>query len=158
MRRRTEKGQGLGSFDQYGLGQPSARRHWPSTGTSAGCAGVDGTVKHMEETQLNAFRQLLTSLRKELEELNSAGREAAGTVALDQSKVGRLSRMDAMQAQQMAQETVRRRQVQLQKIDSALSRIEAGEYGYCVICDEEINIARLKIEPTSTRCMGCMEE
>jgi DnaK suppressor protein len=63
----------------------------------------------MDQSQLDSFRQTLISLREEIEQLNHASREAAGTVVLDQSKVGRLSRMDALQAQQMAQETARRR-------------------------------------------------
>jgi DnaK suppressor protein len=112
----------------------------------------------MEQDQLNAFRQTLISLRDEIEQLNDTSREAAGTVALDQSKVGRLSRMDALQAQQMAQEMVRRRQIQLQKIDNALRRMDASEYGYCVICEEEIAVARLEFDPASTRCINCMED
>lgn len=111
----------------------------------------------MEQDQVDEFRQRLRSLRDELQQLTSANRDAAGTVALDQSKVGRLSRMDAMQAQQMAQETARRRQTQLQKIDGALRRIDAGDYGYCFVCGEEISPARLNFDPTATRCMGCME-
>ncbi|MEP4147643.1 MAG: TraR/DksA C4-type zinc finger protein [Halioglobus sp.] len=97
------------------------------------------------------------SLREELEQLNIDSSDATDTVALDQSKVGRLSRMDAMQAQQMAQETARRRQLQLQKIDNALRRIDAGDYGYCFKCGDEINVARLNIDPASTRCIGCMD-
>ena len=112
----------------------------------------------MEQNQLDSFRQTLISLRGELEQLNDANREAAGAVTLDQSKVGRLSRMDALQAQQMAQETARRRQVQSQKIDSALRRMDAGEYGYCLICDEEIALARLEFDPASTRCIKCMDD
>ena len=100
----------------------------------------------------------MISLRGEIEQLNDAGREATETVALDQSRVGRLSRMDALQAQQMAQETARRRQIQLQKIDSALRRMDASEYGYCLVCDEEIAVARLDFDPASTRCIGCMDD
>ena len=111
----------------------------------------------MDQNQLDTFRQALISLRNEIEQLNNANREAAGTVALDKSKVGRLSRMDALQAQQMAQETARRRQIQLQKIDSALRRMDAGEYGYCHICGDEIGVARLGFDPASTRCIGCMD-
>ena len=111
----------------------------------------------MERDQLDAFRQLLISLRDEIELLSDANKEAASTVTLDQSAVGRLSRMDALQAQQMAQETARRRQRHLQKIDSALRRMDAGDYGYCFICGEEISAARLKFDPASTRCMECMD-
>jgi DnaK suppressor protein len=111
----------------------------------------------MEQDQLDAFRQALISLREEIEQLKNASREATGTVELDQSKVGRLSRMDALQAQQMAQETARRRQLQLQKIDSALRRMDAGDYGYCLICGDGIVVARLNFDPASTRCVGCMD-
>ena len=111
----------------------------------------------MEQTQLDYFRDALISLREEIEQLNKASSGAADTVTLDQSKVGRLSRMDALQAQQMAQETARRRQNQLQKIDSALRRIEAGEYGNCLICGDAIDPARLEFDPACTRCTGCMD-
>jgi DnaK suppressor protein len=56
----------------------------------------------MEQNQLDTFRAKLISLRQEIWQLNTDCKDAAGTVALDQSKVGRLSRMDALQAQQMA--------------------------------------------------------
>jgi DnaK suppressor protein len=112
----------------------------------------------MEKNQLDRFRQALISLRDEIEQLSNTGKEAAATVTLDQSKVGRLSRMDALQSQQMAQETARRRQLQLQKIDSALRRMDAREYGYCLTCHEEIVIARLEFDPASTRCINCMDD
>ncbi len=112
----------------------------------------------MEQAQLESFRHALMSLRADIEELNTASSEATGTVTLDQSKVGRLSRMDAMQAQQMAQETVRRRKIQLQKIDSALRRIDDGDYGYCFVCGEEIDPARLDFDPACTRCTRCMDK
>ena len=110
----------------------------------------------MEQNQLDAFRQALIALKVEIEQLNNDSEEAAGTVVLDQSRVGRLSRIDALQAQQMALETARRRQIQLQKIDSALRRIGKGDYGNCFICGEEIGAARLNFDPASTRCIGCM--
>jgi DnaK suppressor protein len=112
----------------------------------------------MEQNQLNTFRQTLKTLRDDIEQLVNDSKDAAGTVALDQSKVGRLSRMDALQAQQMAQETARRRQLQVQKIDSALRRIETGDYSYCLICGEEIVLARLNFDPACTRCIGCMDD
>jgi DnaK suppressor protein len=111
----------------------------------------------MDREQIDTFRQMLTSLRDETEQLINAAQEASDTVALDQSKVGRLSRMDALQAQQMAQETARRRQLQLQKIDSALRRMDAGDYGYCLLCGDEISAARLSFDPANTRCIACAD-
>lgn len=111
----------------------------------------------MEQADIDTFRKALLDLKEEIEQLNSASKDSSDTVVLDQSKVGRLSRMDALQAQQMAQETARRRQVQLQKVESALRRIDTGDYGYCLLCGEEIGAARLGFDPASTRCMGCMD-
>jgi DnaK suppressor protein len=111
----------------------------------------------MEQDQIEALRHALLSLKREIEQLKSTSSEASGTVALDQSKVGRLSRMDALQAQQMAQETARRRQLHLQKIDGALRRMEADNYGYCFICGEEISAARLNFDPAGTRCIECVD-
>lgn len=111
----------------------------------------------MEQDQLDVFRQALLTLKTEIEQLDRTSSEAADTVTLDQSKVGRLSRMDALQAQQMAQATARRRKLQLQQIGSALRRLDAGEYGYCLACDEEIALARLEFDPACTRCINCAE-
>jgi hypothetical protein len=68
----------------------------------------DSGHNQMETHHIDAFREILIALRSELEQLQAAGSEAAETVTLDQAKVGRLSRMDAMQAQQMAEETAGR--------------------------------------------------
>lgn len=102
-----------------------------------------------------SYRQLLLMRREELLSLAQTGREAADTVELDQSKVGRLSRMDAMQAQAISQDRERRREQELQRIDAALQRIENGEYGYCLDCDEPIAEQRLKFDPAVTLCINC---
>ncbi len=107
---------------------------------------------------IEQFKQRLLDLKTELLESEKTYRESGDSIELDQTRVGRLSRMDAMQAHQMAQETSRRRQHQLRKIEGALGRIDSNEYGYCYVCGEEIDIRRLSADPTSTRCMGCVEK
>ena len=67
--------------------------------------------------------------RDELRALDAETSSARSPVELDQSRVGRLSRMDALQGQVMAQEQQRRRQSQILRISAALARIDAGEYG-----------------------------
>lgn len=109
----------------------------------------------MNQQQLENFRQKLLELQLELQETNKAGESGRQTVVLDQSSVGRLSRMDAMQAQQMALETTRRRQQQLHRISSSMRRIESGDYGDCVECGEAIDPRRLMFDPTSTLCIDC---
>jgi DnaK suppressor protein len=112
----------------------------------------------MNKQEIEQIRQRLLCLRSELQGLEEENRETGEPVELDQSRVGRLSRMDAMQGQQMALESARRRQHQLSKIEGTLRRIDSGGFGRCFVCGEEIDMRRLLIDPTNTRCMECVEE
>jgi DnaK suppressor protein len=103
------------------------------------------------------FKNLLLERRNLLQQVEQTGKDAAGVVELDQSKVGRLSRMDALQGQAMSQEAQRRRVVELQKIQAALRRIEDDEYGYCLKCGEFIGLGRLRIDPAAPCCVQCAE-
>ncbi len=100
-------------------------------------------------------RDRLLALRKELESIVAISGDSATVVELDQSKVGRLSRMDAMQAQAMAQASGQRREAMLRNIEAALNRVEDGTYGLCRDCDEPINPKRLEFDPTALRCIDC---
>lgn len=111
----------------------------------------------MNDTDIQRLKAELLALQQDLEILQAASHDATLPVELDQTRVGRLSRMDAMQGQQMAKETSRRREQQLLAIGGALRRIEAGDFGYCSVCDEEIDIRRLDVNPTTTRCINCMK-
>lgn len=112
----------------------------------------------MNKTEENVFKKLLLEERSELNSFADATNEATQPVILDQASVGRLSRMDAMQAQNMAQEVARRRALQLIRIEGALRRIEADDFGYCYVCGEDIDVRRLKVDPTSTKCVTCISE
>lgn len=109
----------------------------------------------MTDQQLEKYRQLLLKKREQLEALTETGEAAAQTVELDQSKVGRLSRMDAMQAQAMSIESNRRREQELAQIALALNKINDADYGYCVSCDEAIAEKRLDVNPAATLCIEC---
>lgn len=102
-----------------------------------------------------AVRARLIARRGEIEAMAGASAEARGTVELDQQRVGRLSRMDALQGQAMAREVERRREVELLRIAAALARLDEGEYGYCLGCGEEIGARRLETDPTAPTCIGC---
>ena len=101
------------------------------------------------------MRAKLLGLREELHSVAASSEESAAIVELDQSKVGRLSRMDAMQAQAMAQASSERRDLMLKKISAALKRIDDDDYGNCRSCDEPINPKRLEFDPTATQCIDC---
>lgn len=100
-------------------------------------------------------RDRLLQLKAELEAVAESGDESAAIVELDQTKVGRLSRMDAMQAQAMAKASAGRREQMLRRIDAALVRVDNDDYGICQECGEPINPKRLDFDPTVTLCIDC---
>ena len=101
------------------------------------------------------WRATLLTARARLEEVEESGAAATAVVELDQTKVGRLSRMDAMQAQAMAQASAVRREQTLRRIEAALQRLDNDEFGYCLECGESINIKRLGFDPTVELCIVC---
>ena len=97
----------------------------------------------------------LLDRKHELERLMAAHEEETKPVQADQTRVGRLSRIDAIQDQAMAQETERRRDAEIHRIDAALAKMESGDYGYCASCDEEISVKRLELDPAAVLCINC---
>ncbi len=104
----------------------------------------------MEEVKARLLAQ-----REELARIGESAEEGRRPVELDQARLGRLSRMDALQVQAMAVEAERRRAVELRRIEAALRRIEAGEYGACVNCGGEIAARRLEFDPAIPTCIDC---
>jgi DnaK suppressor protein len=102
-----------------------------------------------------AAKSLLLARRDALHLEASSNADARDTVELQQDSVGRLSRMDALQQQAMAQAAERRRIDELSRIASALSRIEEGEWGWCLTCGEEIAAKRLEHDASSATCITC---
>jgi len=109
----------------------------------------------MTEINTEKYREKLLALKRELEEAEARGADARKPVELDQTMVGRLSRMDAMQQQEMALENERRRKIQIHRINQALARIDSGDYGYCSACDEPIPQKRLDLDPAVPTCVDC---
>jgi len=110
----------------------------------------------MTQDQIQQCKQILLQLQKEHQALEQEFAKSGDTVILDQSSVGRLSRMDAMQNQQMAL-SLRRREMHADGIEGGLRRIELGSFGNCFYCEEEIPFPRLEADPTNTCCLKCAE-
>lgn len=109
----------------------------------------------MSKLDTAAFQKRLLKEHEELLHDAEVTAEERDVVVLDQTSVGRLSRMDALQNQAMQQETDRRREVELKRIDAALKRIEQDAYGYCVSCGEKIETKRLEMDPATPVCVDC---
>ena len=99
--------------------------------------------------------EILRARLAELEAASAATADERKPVELDQAAVGRLSRMDAMQVQAMAEAGERRRVAEIGRVKAALQRVEDGEYGYCVTCGEEIAAKRLALDPSVATCVDC---
>ena len=101
------------------------------------------------------MKKLLAARREELLTLIDVGEETRTDTELDQQRIGRLSRMDAMRQQAMEDETGRRREKELHRIASALDRLESEDFGYCTACDEPIAFKRLENDPATPLCISC---
>ncbi|MFO7604563.1 MAG: TraR/DksA C4-type zinc finger protein [Gammaproteobacteria bacterium] len=110
-----------------------------------------------DNLNLSHFRNKLLVARAAILELAETRKATSATVVLDQSSVGRLSRMDAMQQQAMAQTTQQRAEQSLRRIEAALRRCEEGSYGDCQDCAEPIDPRRLELDPATTVCIRCAE-
>ncbi len=104
---------------------------------------------------LKALHEKLLAQQQELQMLAATDVESTSAVELDQSRVGRLSRMDALAGAEMARETARRRVLQLKLIDAALQKIDDDSYGECDECLEVINPQRLALDPAAPLCVEC---
>lgn len=102
--------------------------------------------EELTDAQIEELRGDLEALRIELSDLLDDMRESAGAVDLDQP-IGRLSRVDAMQRQQMAAANRRRAEQRLKQVLAALSRLREGDYGLCIASGEPIGYRRLKARP-----------
>lgn len=71
--------------------------------------------------------------------------------------IGRVSRIDAIQQQKMAQAEQGRARLRLQAVQAALERVEDEEYGFCCQCGEPVGYKRLWARPESPFCVPCQE-
>lgn len=104
---------------------------------------------------VKAIRFALESLKKEVINHKEKASKSIAPVELDQQRIGRLSRMDALIAKETAGAAQKRRILQIKKIESALSRIDNDEYGFCINCGEEISQERLKQDLATAICIDC---
>ena len=111
----------------------------------------------MSETSpdLAALRAALVLRLASLRDASATTADNRRPVELDQTSVGRVSRMDAMQVQAMAVATDRRRHDEARRVEAAIQRIDEGEYGTCIACGEPIPAKRLEADPTAATCIAC---
>lgn len=109
----------------------------------------------LDEKQLEQLRASLVERQRELAALLAGDGSSTKPVMLDQQSVGRVSRIDAIQQQQMAIASQQQARQLLQRTELALQRIDSGDYGSCVQCGEPIAFARLRAQPFANLCIEC---
>jgi len=108
----------------------------------------------MEKSEKDKYFRLLQDSLSEVEGYLKSSEDAAAAVSPDKG-LGRLSRMEAMQDQQLVMEMRRRKKRQLAEIKSALSRLEMDNFGVCIFCGAEISSERLDVTPETQTCIRC---
>ena len=111
-----------------------------------------------DDLDLEYFKKRLEDRLHLLSSAAEIQKQEGSPKELDQTRVGRLSRMDAMQQQAMSQAAARLSAAELQRIKTALVRMENEEYGYCILCEEEIAEKRLNFDPSLLTCISCAEQ
>ncbi|MFT5657552.1 MAG: DnaK suppressor protein [Gammaproteobacteria bacterium] len=112
----------------------------------------------LKAKQIEDFKRQLESQRQTLTDQLQQLNESSKPVNLDQQSVGRVSRIDAIQQQQMATANRDQANALLQEVGLALTRIESDCFGLCLICDEPIALARLQAQPNTANCISCQSK
>ena len=126
--------------------------------SSAGGPSIGGgfVTEHLSPDQVAELRAELERQLARLEKSMKVTDEALRTVELDQTAVGRLSRMDSLQNQSLSKGLRDREVVRLSQIREALARIEAGTFGMCTECGGAIPFERLFVFPEAPECADCV--
>ncbi len=114
----------------------------------------------MPIAKANELQQLLVSLRNELKAFADDVSGSTETVELDQAMVGRLSRIDSIQQQEMAKAQQRRAVERLVQVEARLQQFRSGDeaFGACGDCLEPIPWARLEAIPDAELCVPCLQQ
>ena len=108
----------------------------------------------MNPAQLAKIRSIVEERINEIEAFLAQDDPESKPVAPDVA-IGRLSRLDSMQAQQMILAQQRRQREELEHLHSALERIDKGTYGNCAYCLSPIAYERLEAIPDAVLCISC---
>lgn len=111
--------------------------------------------KDLNSAQLKQLIDLLEKQKVELQQQLENTEADSQPVTLDQQSVGRVSRIDAIQQQQMALASREHNKNLLIAVNKSLNRANNEEYGYCLECGEAIGFKRLQVQPYAEFCLDC---
>jgi DnaK suppressor protein len=103
---------------------------------------------HLGEILLDKRRALADDLRRRI-------RDGRADRAIDVPD--ELERIDADLSGDVEMALIQMKSETMSRMDEAVSRLEAGEYGFCSECRGEISETRLRALPFAVRCKACEE-
>jgi len=116
------------------------------------------TSESLTEVGITNFKQQLEFQQQHLQIQLQQSDDSTKPVTLDQQSVGRVSRIDAIQQQQMASANRGHTVALLKQVDAALKRIKSDGFGLCLVCDEPIALLRLQAQPHTANCIICQSK
>lgn len=108
----------------------------------------------LSATRLKKIENTLLAQRKEYLKRTSAIRKDIGQGMDPDSS----ERVVELENSMVLDELDREAKEELQKIEVALNLIDAGGYGICSVCEDEIDFERLSAYPLAVHCLSCAED
>lgn len=106
---------------------------------------------------LTEFRQRLDAMRASMTRTVATTDEELATLEAQQrSEIGEIVSTSA--ARDLLARLDGRERHELDEIDAARTRLEAGVFGACETCHKAIPLTRLRAIPTARRCAACQAE
>ena len=113
-------------------------------------------MSHLSDAQLQQFHQRLVAAKADTEALLIQTANDSKPVDME-LPIGRLTRIDAIQMQGMAQMNRRQLEIRLLQIDASLKAYEGGTFGICRHCKDPVSLGRLEVLPETPFCLDCQE-
>jgi DnaK suppressor protein len=107
----------------------------------------------MNSRQLAHFRNMLANMKRELsQDIDRTVHTMQDEATIFADPNDRASQESDMSLELRNRDRERKL---IKKIDETITKIDAGEYGYCDSCGVEIGLKRLEARPTATLCIDC---
>ncbi len=110
----------------------------------------------MRKDQLKKFKKIFEAQKNAILFNNRVVREDFSVNSDD--RFDELDQATTDIEQSMRMRLCNREVLYIKKVDEALKRIEDGNFGLCLECNEDIEFRRLEARPTATLCVSCKED
>ncbi|MDO6562571.1 TraR/DksA family transcriptional regulator [Amphritea sp. 1_MG-2023] len=117
-----------------------------------GCIN-EAQLKHLKRELVTLLQQLQADLDAERLDQQEEKNQLSCTEVLDRAEASAVVGLQQTGLSHMTQ-----LEEEIRECQNALSRVEAGQYGYCQSCAEEIELNRLMANPTAILCVACQSK